>query len=141
MRQQSCLGFALCMLSMSSCAKDATSLNGIWKLMSYEDFASGKIETEAADVKRSVVITFQDDGKDGTMKGHTVSNRVTGDYRIPEPGKLDVLSFGGTKVGERGLGKRFWKAISAASSFAFEGGDLVIYFNDDTEKMTFVSGE
>jgi len=131
--------FGLYLLLSLSCSKDnnLSSLSGNWKLISYEDIQSGTIDYEPQNINRSIIVEFSDNGKTGTLSGHTVTNTVSGEYKLKEKNKIEVLSFGGTKVGEPEWGSKFWDAMHNASSYGRTSEKMYIYFNNDTEKMTF----
>ena len=73
----------------------------------------------------------------GKMNGHTITNSVSGAYELLKKNKMTTLSFGGTKVGEPGWGKKFWNAIHTATAYERQGNKLFIFFNADNEKMEF----
>ena len=137
MKRLSFLGLYL-FLSLS-CSKDynLNTLSGNWKLISYEVIQSGTIDYEPQNISRSIIIEFSDNGIIGTLSGHTVTNTVSGEYELKEKNIIEVLSFGGTKVGEPEWGSKFWDAMHNASSYDRTTEIMHIYFNRDTEKMTF----
>ena len=122
-----------------SCSKDynLNTLSGNWKLISYEVIQTGTIDNEPQNISRSIIIEFSDNGKIGSLSGHTVTNTVSGEYELKEKNMIEVLSFGGTKVGEPEWGSKFWDAMHNASSYDRTSEKMHIYFNSDTEKMTF----
>lgn len=120
------------------CYKDNhTTLTGKWKLIKYHNLRAGTSEPEPANIGRSIIIEFSDNGLMGKMNGHTVTNSVSGAYELLKNNKMKTLSFGGTKVAELGWGSKFWNAIHSASSYERQGNKLFIFFNADNEKMEF----
>ena len=132
-------GLYLFLFLSSSCSKDynLNTLSGNWKLISYEVIQTGTIEYEPQNLMRSIIIEFSDKGTIGTLSGHTVTNTVSGDYVLKEKNIIEVLRFGGTKVGEPEWGSKFWDAIHNASSYDRTSEKMNIYFNRNTEIMTF----
>jgi META domain len=128
---------AACDTADSSTKNTDDTLTGTWKLIKYKNTSSNKIESEPTDIYRSIVLDFQDNGLEGTMKGHTVTNTVSGTYEITGGKKMKTMSFGGSKVGEPNWGSKFWTSIYAASSYERNGDQLFILFNDNTEQMEF----
>ena len=122
-----------------SCSKDynLNTLSGNWKLISYEVIQTGTIDYEPQNISRSIIIEFSDNGKIGSLSGHTVTNTVSGEYELKEKNMIKVLRFGGTKVGEPEWGSKFWDAMHNASSYDRTSEKMHIYVNSDTEKMTF----
>lgn len=120
------------------CNKDNNAtLTGKWRLIKYYNLTAGTSEPEPANIPRSIIIEFSDNGHKGKMNGHIVTNTVTGDYELQKNNKIKTLSFGGTKVGEPGWGNKFWNAIHTASSYELHDNKLFIFFNADSEKMEF----
>ena len=116
----------------------AQILNGNWTLICYSNLITGKQECRPqTDPRGTIALEFKDDGKTGTMVGHTIANKVTGDYTIWDNYKIKVERFGGTKMGERYWGNNFWTTISQSSSFKYSGDTLVILYDNDTKAMKF----
>ncbi len=123
-----------------ACNKEHNStstLTGKWKLIKYHNLITLTREAEPANISRSIIIEFSDNGQMGKMNGHTVTNSVSGAYELLENNKMKTLSFGGTQVGEPVWGNKFWNAIHAASSYNRQEEKLFIFFNADSEKMEF----
>ncbi len=114
------------------------TLTGKWKLVVYEDLTNRDIEFEPRDIRRSIIMDFFDDGKDGIMDGHTVTNQVSGEYSIFKPNQIKVTGFGGTKIGEPPWGGKFWETIVSASSFEVDEEKLIISYNSNKERMIFL---
>jgi hypothetical protein len=53
-----------------------TTLTGKWRLIKYHNLTKGTSESEPANIPRSVIIEFSDNGQNGKMNGHTVTNTV-----------------------------------------------------------------
>lgn len=113
------------------------TLSGKWRLIKYYNLTTGTSEAEPANIPRSIIIEFSDNGRMGKMNGHTVTNSVSGAYELLKNNKMKTISFGGTKVAELGWGSKFWNAIHSASTYERHGNKLFIFFNADDEKMEF----
>ncbi len=126
-------------MTLLACNKDNNNgtLNGKWKLINYHNLTVGTSESEPANISRSIIINFSDNGSNGKMEGHTVTNSVGGAYELLSDNKMKTLSFGGTKVGEPNWGSKFWNAIHSANSYERQSNKLYIFFNSDAEKMEF----
>jgi hypothetical protein len=126
-------------LTLFACQKDRnkTTLEGKWKLTKYHNLTDGTSESEPAEISRSIVLSFSDNGSEGVMEGHTVSNEVNGKYELSVEKKMKTNSFGGTKVGEPNWGSNFWDAIRAANAYDRKRNKLFIFYNSGTEKMEF----
>lgn len=119
-----------------------TTLTGHWKLVCFSDLVTNQQDCNPRNdsVYYAVNLEFIDDGKTGIIKGKTTTNRVQGEYKIFESGKLKVASFGGTKIAERGWGSNFWNTIYQSSSFKYSANKdtLLILYENDTKAMKFV---
>jgi hypothetical protein len=132
------LTFVVLTAGLSACHKDNNAtLTGRWRLTAYHNLTAGTSESEPANIPRSIIIDFSDDGYKGKMNGHTVTNSVSGEYELLKNNTIKTLSFGGTEVGEPAWGNKFWGAIHSASSYERQGNKLFIFFNSGTEKMEF----
>ena len=129
--------FLVFLLFNTSCKKDNNTLTGNWKLISYEDFINDTIIYEPQNISSSIIIEFSDNGRKGKLKGQTVTNTVSGKYKLKENNKIEVLEFGGTKIGEPEWGKKFWDAMYNVTSYGVTEYNLYLLFNNDTEKMIF----
>ena len=117
----------------------AQTLTGNWTLICYSHSINGKQECRSqTDPRGTISLEFKDNGKTGTMVGHTITNKVSGDYTIWDNYKIKVERFGGTKVGEDYWGNGFWKTISQSSSFKYSADTLVILYDNDTKAMKFL---
>ena len=117
----------------------AQTLNGYWSLICYSDLLIGKNYCiTPTDESQTVSLMFNDNGKVGTMSGHTTGNEVEGNYIITNKNKIKVKSFGGTKIGEIDWKYNFWNAIYQSSSFKYTADTLVILFDNDTKAMKFI---
>lgn len=114
-----------------------TTMTGKWRLIKYHNLTSGGSEAEPANISRSVIIEFSDDGHIGKMNGHTVTNTVFGEYELMKGNKMKISSLGGTEVGETGWGHKFRDAIRTAISYERYDSKLFIFFNAGSEKMEF----
>jgi hypothetical protein len=118
---------------------DNTTLTGKWKLIKYHNLTVGTSESEPSNISRSIILDFSDNGNQGNIEGHTVTNTVSGAYELLADNRMKTLGFGGTKVGEPSWGSKFWDAIHMANSFKRQQDRLFIFFNSDSEKMEFES--
>lgn len=133
--------FILCfaLLASSSSNTENQNLSGHWTLICYEntDTRQRDCRPKAQWQKGRLAFQFSDDGKQGELRGKTTSNRVFGSYQLRENQNLEVLSFGGTKVAERGWGKDFWEHINQVTSYEHQHDTLRLYY-DFNKCMIFV---
>lgn len=113
------------------------SLTGKWRLIRYHNVIAGTSESQPANIPRSIIIEFSDNGYKGKINGLTVTNEVFGEYELIKGKKMKILNFGGTKVGEPTWGNKFWNSIHTASSYYRHKNKLFLFFNAGIEKMEF----
>jgi hypothetical protein len=119
--------------------QEAQTLNGHWTLICYSNLLTGTKDCKSStDRTGTVSLEFKDNGKTGTMFGHTINNSVSGDYTLWDNNKIKVERFGGTKIAEHGWGNGFWTTINQSSSFKYSSDTLVILYDNDTKAMKFL---
>lgn len=119
------------------------SLNGTWKVVSYQNMETNttitKISLESgipylSNSNNDIVITLNQKKDTLQLSGHTVTNDVSGIFKLGASDSMSCLSFGGTKVGEPNWGRWFWDAMYSASSYQLKGNNLIIYYNFQDNK-------
>lgn len=122
----------------SSPLKDSADIQGTWKLISFHDLTSGKVETqpktESNIPKQDVVVTFQGTKNKGSISGHTVTNTIWGRYEISENNRIEI-GIGGTEAYEPDWGFRFRTAMNKVSFYQIEENFLLLYYNDKQNLM------
>lgn len=115
------------------------TLHGRWRLICFSDLATNTEDCKkASDPTNDISLTFEDNGKTGKLYGNTISNVVEGTYTLGYNNKINVVTFGGTKVKENGWGENFWTTIQEASSFKYSADTLVILYDHNTKAMKFL---
>ncbi|TDB69179.1 META domain-containing protein [Arundinibacter roseus] len=121
----------------ASCFPGA-SLSGTWRLEAYQNLSTNQKESNPDADGRGVQLTFAEEGRTGTITGHTAANTVFGSYTKTDSCALTNVTFGGTKVGEPNpWSANVWSAMHGATAFEVGGNELFIYFNGKTERMIF----
>lgn len=123
---------------MPPCSEIA-SLSGTWRLDHFQNTSTGAIDPDPGIEGKSVVYTFQDDAKEGTITGHTFVNTISGNYTLGPECSIKITSFGGSKVGEPEWSEKAWfPSDSAAAGFYRASTDkLVIRFDKNPEQLVF----
>ncbi|WP_221389718.1 META domain-containing protein [Dyadobacter sp. NIV53] len=116
---------------------DKPTLEGTWRLTGYRDISTGSTENDPGPEGKGVIFTFKDNEKDGSISGHTVMNEVSGSYTLGPGCKLNIITFGGTKVGEPGWSGRAWLQSDSSMYYQRIENSLVIYRNKGREGMVF----
>jgi hypothetical protein len=113
-------------------------MSGKWLLVRYDDYISKQGSFKPNDQKLTIVLTFNDDCESGKISGHTLTNKIFGDYTILPSNGLKVYSLGGTKIAEHGWGENFWNHIRTSNSFSKNGNTLKIFYEENNKAMVFV---
>jgi heat shock protein HslJ len=110
------------------------SINGKWKVVSYEDFEKTSI-TVKNDVDSwngmDVILTFAND----SLWGYCTTNAMTGKYSLSGR-NLHIISYGGTKIGQPEWGNMFLKVIYDIESFAINERQLRLYYDNSEKSVT-----
>lgn len=123
---------------MPPCTESET-LDGTWRLEQFQDLSSGKTDPDPDVDGKSVVYTFDDDRKEGTISGHTFVNTVMGTYTLSGGCTIQIKSFGGSKVGEPEWSRKAWFPSDSAVSgnYSITKDKLVIRFGKNPEQFVF----
>jgi len=131
--------FLLILFSGFKNQQPKTTISGHWLLVSTSHVRLiDNSDRPKSHHKTQLSFEFKDDGKKGTIKGRTTVNSVRGEYQLFDQQKIEVTSFGGTKIAEHGWGSDFWKNIKSASSYELSSGNLLIYFDSGQRVMKFI---
>ncbi len=118
---------------------NAQTLTGYWTLVCYSNLLTGNQDCKSiTDNTEPISLEFKDNGKIGTITGHTVVNKVWGDYTILDNNKIKVERFGGTEIMEHGWGSDFMTTIYQSSSFKYSADTLVILYDNNNKAMKFL---
>src|ERR1041385_7027292 len=79
----------------SSGQESRHALSGTWKLIQYKDLRTHNIVKEPPNLKRSVILKFEDDGFQGHIEGHTSKNPINGGYVV---GENHAIHFSGVGI-------------------------------------------
>lgn len=137
------LGLLLFSFVIISCSEPdpAFSLNGTWYYAFHENTETGEIESEPEYVARSIIITFDDNGKKGDFYGQTVTNAIQGKYKLDTDGSISFEEITGGLRGEPDWGETFWGALNTAKSYSKETERIEISYDEGKKKLIFIPQE
>ncbi len=72
---------------------DLKSLNGRWKLAHFYNTESGTVDKTPFSGQNSIVLTFSDDGRSGTISGDNPANPVIGAYELGQHNRITFTPF------------------------------------------------
>jgi hypothetical protein len=115
------------------------TISGDWLLVCISDIIQGKTSHRPTNYKTNqLLFEFKDDGEFGEEKGVSTVNSVRGSYQLFDNQKIEVTSFGGTKIAEHGWGSHFCKNIRRATSYRYSSDTLLIFFDSDKRALKFI---
>lgn len=116
------------------------SLKGTWRLDHFRNTATGAVDADPGVSGKSVVFSFSDDGKSGTVEGHTFVNTVTGAYTLGSDCTFEITSFGGSKVGEPEWSRKAWlpsDSTGGKGHYSVSSDKLILEFDKNPEQFVF----
>ena len=119
---------------------EIASLNGTWRLDYFQNTATGAIDTDPEVSGKSVLFTFADDQKAGTITGHTFVNTISGSYALGQSCTFKITSFGGSKVGEPEWSRKAWFPSDSAGgkgNYHVSEDKLILKFDQNPEQLVF----
>jgi hypothetical protein len=122
--------------AMPACS-EKSSLNGTWRLDSYQNISTGAEEKDPEPEGKGVVFTFKDNEKEGTITGHTFVNEISGTYTLGGECSVKITAFGGTKVGEPGWSGKAWLNAAGVASYQVSENKFILTYPNATERMIF----
>lgn len=119
---------------------EIASLTGTWRLDYFQNTATGAVDADPEISGKSVVFSFTDDQKNGTISGHTFVNTISGTYTLGANCTFKITSFGGSKVGEPEWSRKAWlpsDSINGKGSYHISSDKLVLRFDKSPEQLVF----
>jgi hypothetical protein len=127
-----CCAFPLC--------SEIASLKGTWRLDYFENIATGAVDADPEVSGKSVVFTFSDDKKNGTIAGNTFVNTISGTYTLGENCTFRITGFGGSKVGEPEWSRKAWlpsDSTGGKGTYQVTSDKLILKFDRNPEQLVF----
>ena len=123
-------------LAIAGCQSGDSLAGPTWHWTA-EQVANTATETVVADTV-SYTIEF---GTDGTVQVTADCNSFTGTYAVGIPLDLtiDLAPAGSTDCGNTSLGDEFLDQLNRVSSYSTSGGELKLFFADQTGGMRFAA--
>ena len=111
------------------------SLNGEWKVISFEDYGSGKVEfkTQENSWDKDILLTFNDN----MLSGTNITNHVQGEYKYVGRRQFNVTSFATTYVNQPEWADKFMEAmLDDDLTFKINKTGLRIYYDKSSRSVT-----
>jgi hypothetical protein len=120
--------------------KTIQTVNGTWKLISFEDLMTDKVEfkSETNSWGRDIIITFDDTINPHNVSGINTTNSIKGEFEYISYRHINVQNLYTTKVGQPDWGNKFVDAILSGNlDFKISNDQLRVYYNNKMSSMTF----
>jgi hypothetical protein len=145
------LGFIV--LGLLSCSEDEfdvndfrddqsiTTLNGTWKVISFEDFNSQKVEfkTQENSWGYDIIVTFNDTVDPNEFSGRNTTNSVFGEFDYIDRRQFKLRRLGTTFVGQPEWADDFGTAVLDGNvTYKINTGRLRIYYDNKQKSVTLV---
>ena len=119
------------------------SLNGTWKVISFEDLSTQEIllQTQENSWGYDIVITFDDTKDPGKIFGKNTTNSVSGEFEYTSETTFKLNGLNSTKIGQPEWGNKFSAAIfndNNAVDFEIDNSKLKIYYKNKSNSVTLV---
>ena len=82
-----------CFFLLSCDEDDFKSLNGRWRLAHFYNTETGNSDKATLVGGNSIILTFSDDGRSGTISGEDVSNPIIGIYELGQHSRITFTPF------------------------------------------------
>lgn len=143
--------FLLILLGLFSCSTDdvtpptfaddpsLTTLNGRWKVTSFEDHETGMVELSTAENSwgKDIVITFDDTADPNMLSGVNATNAVQGEFRYLSERTFRIDTFLSTYMAEPQWSSRFTKAIvNRDVNFQINPQQLRLFYDNNRKSIT-----
>jgi len=138
---------AIVTIAFSACNKNETNrdynINGDWKVSAFVNYETSEVITKTEDNTWSqfnngdITVSFiRNSSVGGTISGRRVTNSFSGDYSIGQWGTIKISNIIQTMINEPEWGILF-DSIEEAETFEVKNGQLVIYYNQGKNAITF----
>ncbi len=122
-------------------ATTTASLNGTWKVVSFENHATGTVElqTQENSWNKDITISFDDTTSPGVLSGTNTLNAISGKFTYPERNSFKIDDFFTTYVNQPRWADEFLEAIlDPVPVFNVDGNQLTIYYEGRLKSVTLI---
>ncbi|HEY0652816.1 MAG TPA: hypothetical protein VGD65_06800 [Chryseosolibacter sp.] len=115
------------------------TLNGTWRVISFEDFEIGKSEerTQENSWGKDIIITFDDTVQPQRLSGKNTTNAIEGEFTYLGERQFRVTHLISTYVGQPQWADKFLEAVGGGEvSFRVTADQLRIYYETGTKSVT-----
>lgn len=116
-----------------------TTLNGTWKVISFEDFSSNKVEfkTQENSWGYDIIVAFNDTSDPKLFSGRVTTNTVEGEFEYVGPRQFKLNRYGTTFAGQPEWADEFGTAVLDENvTFEINSDRLRIYYDNKSKSVT-----
>lgn len=128
-------------IGMFSCTDDTynNSLNGSWKVFSFQNVTTGTIEfkTQENSWNKEIKVKFDDTVNPKTISGINITNQIFGEFSYVGQNQVKVSNLGSTEANQPRWADEFLVAMLDQNlTFKITHDRLVMYYNNKTKSVT-----
>src|SRR6476620_9228501 len=112
-----------------------TTLNGTWKVVSFEDFTANTVEfqTHENSWDKDIVVTFNDAMSPKLISGDVTTNEVQGEFEYVGVRQFVLQNYRSTEVAQPKWADKFNTAVlDKSATFKINSDKLRIYYKNNT---------
>ena len=116
-----------------------TTLNGTWKVLSYEDYITNRVEVKTEENSRGLdtIVTFDDTKDPNELSGTNTTNTARGEFEYIETRTFRLSSYTPTEVAQPEWANKFDEAITDGElEFKINSTGLRIYYDSNNKSVT-----
>lgn len=116
------------------------TVNGSWRVISFEDFVLEEIEFPNQTNSRGldIVVTFNDLITPYDLSGQNTTNTIQGNFDYISPRQVKIVTLASTRVAQPEWGDKFSDAmLNESFEFIISESRLRFYYNDRKNSITF----
>lgn len=116
-----------------------TTLNGTWKVISFEDFNTEKVEfkTQENSWDRDIIVTFDDTKDPKEFTGRNITNSIFGEFDYVGSRQFKLRRLGTTFAGQPEWADKFGEAVLDGNvAFEVNNEKLRMYYDSKTKSVT-----
>ncbi len=118
-----------------------TTLNGTWKVVSFEDFSTMEVQypTEENSWGEEIVITFDDTKSPNELSGSNTTNQISAEFDYLGERQIVVGIIISTQIAQPEWADKFTEAMGDSDlAFKINSKSLRIYYENNTKSVTFI---
>jgi hypothetical protein len=116
-----------------------TTLNGRWRVISFEDFTTNTVEyqTQENSWDKDIIVTFNDALLPKLLSGEVTTNSVHGEFDYVGPRQFKLNKYETTFVAQPSWADKFGTAVNDnTATFKINSDKLRIYYSNNTKSVT-----